>query len=112
MFIDHFLRYEANPEIKMMVLLGEVIPHLCIFIAVNAKGLIMDESRFFYNKPFDWRISVVVISFDFRAGGRGSIPSQCSDYAFTRVNSGHIRGIGYHHSDTRVGRDMSGTVVW
>jgi len=23
-FIDHFLRYEANPEIKMMVLLGEV----------------------------------------------------------------------------------------
>jgi len=23
-FIDHFLRFEANPDIKMMVLLGEV----------------------------------------------------------------------------------------
>jgi ATP-citrate lyase alpha-subunit len=24
MFLDHFLRYEANPEIKMMVMLGEI----------------------------------------------------------------------------------------
>lgn len=30
-FIDHFMRYQANPDIKMMVLLGEV-RILCIHI--------------------------------------------------------------------------------
>ena len=31
MFIDHFIRYEANPNIKMLVLLGEV-SYIALFL--------------------------------------------------------------------------------
>ena len=53
------------------------------------------------------RSSMVVIDFDFRAGGQGSIPPDAaihlaSECNFARANPCHVRGIGYHHSDTRV----------
>ena len=41
MFINHFVRYEANPNIKMLVLLGEV-SYIALFLV---KSVMMDSLK-------------------------------------------------------------------